>query len=62
MFISFSFQIDDNEGNEISVTVYHEGSDGLQLDYVEVSTNNRVVNCPVNKKLDEEEYFTARCH
>jgi hypothetical protein len=56
------FQISDVEGSELSVTVYHEGSDGHQIEYVEVSTNNRVVNCPINKKLDGTDYFTARCY
>ena len=33
--------------SDISLTVYHEGSDGGQLDWVEIHTNSHSVRCPI---------------
>ena len=34
-----------------SLTVYHEGSDGGQLDWVEVHTDSHTLRCPLGKHL-----------
>ena len=40
---------------------YITGSDGLQLDYVNIRTANRLLNCPVGVKLDDDEFYTVLC-
>ena len=34
---------------EFDLTVYHEGSDGGQLDWIEVATTNTTVRCPLGR-------------
>ena len=55
------FQISDISSGEVEVVVYHEGSDGIQLDFIELTTSARVLTCPINKKLDGTDYFASKC-
>ena len=41
--------------------LYILGSDGIQLDYVNIRTDNRLLNCPLGIKLDDDEFYTVMC-
>ena len=41
----------------MAISVFHEGSDGLKLEYVEVGTDSRIVHCPIGVKLDNGEFY-----
>ena len=43
------------------VFVYIIGSDGIKLDYVNIRTDNRLMNCPLGVKLDDDEFYTVLC-
>merc|ERR1712183_605232 len=50
-----------NTIDQFQLTVYHEGSDGGQLDYVEVATSdNRRVHCNLGDWMDEFDSVIAR--
>ena len=34
---------------DLGLTIYHEGSDGGQLDWVEIHTDSRHVRCPMGR-------------
>merc|ERR1711910_13290 len=38
--------------SDLDVTVYHEGSDGAQLDWIEISTNTMTVQCTLGMFMD----------
>merc|ERR1711936_831541 len=38
--------------SDLDVTVYHEGSDGAQLDWIEISTNTMTVQCRLGMFMD----------
>merc|ERR1719341_1122561 len=44
-----------------TVTLFHDGSDGLTLDWIEVSTLQRVQRCNVGTDLDGHAFFKATC-
>eukprot|EP00091_Calanus_sinicus_P000540 TRINITY_DN10465_c0_g1_i1.p1 TRINITY_DN10465_c0_g1~~TRINITY_DN10465_c0_g1_i1.p1 ORF type:complete len:180 (-),score=43.74 TRINITY_DN10465_c0_g1_i1:128-613(-) len=49
----FNYALSTSDGpSDLSLTVYHEGSDGGQLDWVEVHTNSHSVRCPLGFWLD----------
>ena len=55
-------QISDSNGaGPMAISVFHEGSDGLKLDYVEVGTDSRIVHCPIGVKLDNGEFYSTKC-
>jgi hypothetical protein len=58
---TFFQQINTEEDVPISVTIYHEGTDGIQLRYVDIVTNNRAAHCPVDAKLDADEFLEIEC-
>merc|ERR1712038_1240667 len=41
-----------NNPSDLDVTVYHEGSDGAQLDWIEISTNTMTVQCTLGMFMD----------
>merc|ERR1719468_1490502 len=41
-----------SSASDMTLTVYHEGSDGGQLDWVEIHTDNRSARCPMGFWLD----------
>ena len=49
------------EDSPIVITVKHEGTDGLQMTFVDVVTSSRAVHCPVNSKLDGDEFVQINC-
>merc|ERR1712241_430691 len=50
-----------NTIDQFQLTVYHEGSDGGQLDYVEVATSDNMrVHCNLGNWLDEFDSVIAR--
>ena len=61
MFCLHKFQVNADEESPIKVTIYHEGTDGLQLTFVDVVTNNKAAHCPVNGKLDADEFLEIEC-
>merc|ERR1711892_189405 len=44
-----------------TVTAFHDGSDGLELDWIEVTTNLRSVRCPVDQKFDDHQFLKFTC-
>ena len=43
----FNYALTNSEGaSDLSLTIYHEGSDGGQLDWVEIHTDSHTVTCP----------------
>merc|ERR1719348_2775962 len=44
---------------QLGLTVYHEGSDGGQLDWIEVTTNSNTTRCPLGFWMDSFSSFTA---
>ena len=55
------FLISDEPYGPVEVTVFHEGTDGITLDYVSVRTDIGLLNCPINANLDNGDYFNAKC-
>ena len=57
---SFTFQ---HVSLQFSLTgfFYIIGSDGIQLDYVNIRTDNRLLNCPLGVKLDDDEFYSVMC-
>ena len=48
----FNYALSTSDGpSDLSLTVYHEGSDGGQLDWVEIHTDSHSVRCPLGKLL-----------
>ena len=46
----FNYKLDKiNSSAELDLTVYHEGSDGGQLDWIEVYTDISTTRCPLGK-------------
>ena len=43
------------------MTLYHEGSDGLTLEYVEILTTTRIAYCSVGFDLDGDVFATRSC-
>jgi len=41
-----------NNPSDLDVTVYHEGSDGAQLDWIEISTNAMTARCGLGMFMD----------
>ena len=39
-----------SSASDLTLTVYHEGSDGGQLDWVEIHTDTRHVRCPMGRR------------
>lgn len=44
---------------DLGLTVYHEGSDGGQLDWIEVATDSNTVRCPLGYWMDSFSSVTA---
>ena len=40
-----------NSASDLGLTVYHEGSDGGQLDWIELHTDQRSFRCPMGKRI-----------
>ncbi|TRY69945.1 hypothetical protein TCAL_05210 [Tigriopus californicus] len=56
------YQIGDRNGGPIRVTLIHSGTDGLQLDSVDIETDERVVTCLVNgQELDGDDWSQFYC-
>ena len=47
--------------NSHQQVLYILGSDGIQLDYVNIRTDNRLLNCPLGVKLDDDEFYSVMC-
>eukprot|EP00092_Neocalanus_flemingeri_P013715 GFUD01014792.1.p1 GENE.GFUD01014792.1~~GFUD01014792.1.p1 ORF type:complete len:154 (+),score=28.67 GFUD01014792.1:39-500(+) len=47
--------------SDLSLTVYHEGSDGGQLDWVEIHTESRSVRCPMGFWMDSFSSMKVAC-
>ena len=45
----------------MEVTMFHEGTDGIELDSVAIETDLRTVECTIGKNLDNEEWYSTRC-
>ena len=54
-------QVNAGEDEPITVTVTHEGTDGIQLRFVDIVTNNRAAHCPIDSKLDSDEFVAVKC-
>merc|ERR1712012_1431306 len=48
------FDLSDGTGS-LQIGLYHEGTDGLLLDYAEILTDNRLVYCSVGYELDDDQ-------
>merc|ERR1711874_115870 len=46
----------------ISISVFHDGTDGISLDWVEVRTDMRSVRCDLDSKLDDHNFLKASCY
>merc|ERR1712059_54409 len=46
---------------DLKLKVYHEGSDGGQLDWIEVHTNTKTVRCYLGVWMDEFSQVTGQC-
>merc|ERR1711970_871761 len=46
---------------DLKVVVYHEGSDGGQLDWIEVATESEVSRCYLGVWMDSFSSVTAQC-
>ena len=55
-----SLQLDDGTG-QLKIALYHEGTDGLLLDFVEILTSNRLAYCSVGFELDDDNYRQLSC-
>ena len=53
-------QLSDGTGN-LQIGLYHEGTDGLLLDFVEILTSNRLAYCSVGFELDDDQYTNIIC-
>jgi len=54
------FDLSDGTGS-LQIGLYHEGTDGLLLDYAEILTDNRLVYCSVGYELDDDQYSQIIC-
>eukprot|EP00093_Oithona_nana_P001323 01323.XXX_2706_2142_1 [CDS] Oithona nana genome sequencing. len=58
----YEYLISESNGEgPMAISVFHEGSDGLKLEYVEVGTDSRIVHCPIGVKLDNGEFYSTKC-
>ena len=56
------FQIGDKNLGPIQITLAHDGGDGLQLEWVDVDTDERRVRCQVNRnEVDDKEWLRVSC-
>merc|ERR1719283_58211 len=46
----------------ISVSAFHDGTDGLTLSWIEVRTDIRTVRCDLDSKLDDHNFVKASCY
>jgi len=46
---------------DLNVTVYHEGSDGGQLDWIEVHTESKTVRCYLGVWMDSFSHVKGQC-
>ena len=53
-------QLSDGTGS-LQIGLYHEGTDGLLLDFVEILTDNRLAYCSVGFELDQSQYTQLTC-
>eukprot|EP00090_Calanus_glacialis_P006408 TRINITY_DN1499_c0_g1_i1.p1 TRINITY_DN1499_c0_g1~~TRINITY_DN1499_c0_g1_i1.p1 ORF type:complete len:142 (+),score=44.53 TRINITY_DN1499_c0_g1_i1:60-485(+) len=45
-----------------SISVFHDGTDGLTLSWIEVKTDMRTARCDVDAKLDDHNFVKATCY
>merc|ERR1719219_339254 len=45
-----------------TVTAFHDGSDGLTLDWIEINTIERTARCQIDVNLDSHSFFKAPCY
>ena len=45
----------------MEITLFHEGTDGIKIDSVSIETDLRATQCVVGVKLDDGEFYNARC-
>ena len=57
---NYLLQLGDGTGS-VQIGLYHEGTDGLLLDYAEILTDNRLVYCSVGYELDDDQYSQIIC-
>ena len=53
-------QLSDGTGS-LQIGLYHEGTDGLLLDFVEILTDQRLAYCSVGFEVDGDEYTQLTC-
>merc|ERR1711890_64916 len=44
------------------LTAFHDGPDGLTLDWIEVRTEMRTVRCHIDHKLDDHSFVKSHCN
>merc|ERR1711887_174232 len=56
----YNYKLDKiSSADQLGLTVYHEGSDGGQLDWIEVTTDNITTRCPLGYWMDSFSSVTA---
>merc|ERR1719244_2050378 len=45
-----------------TLTAFHDGVDGLTIDWIEVETDARTVKCYIDHKLDDHSFVKSHCN
>merc|ERR1719362_1838791 len=45
-----------------TLTAFHDGVDGLTIDWIEVETDSRTVKCYIDHKLDDHSFVKSHCN